>query len=119
LPASPDPPYRSVRHQRDLRTGIAKPFQLQSGVACGLPSLFGILRHASPNRMIQRSGGIIGFTELIGAGSFSKIADATLSCVFPSIAFFPVSISYNTAPSEKVSLLPSTSFPSTCSGDMY
>jgi len=47
------------------------------------------------------------------------IADATVSCDFPGNAFSPVRASYNTAPNEKMSLRPSSSFPSNCSGDMY
>ena len=55
----------------------------------------------------------------IGTGSFSRIAEATLSWLFPSKARLPVRVSYSTAPSEKMSLRPSSSLPSTCSGDMY
>src|SRR6476660_4887571 len=61
----------------------------------------------------------MGFTERIGGGSLSRIEAATLNWLLPSKARFPVTISYSTAPSEKMSLRPSTSFPCTCSGDMY
>src|SRR5262250_847707 len=44
------------------------------------------------------AGGVIGLIELIGASSFSRIADATLNWLFPANAFFPVTISYSTAP---------------------
>src|SRR5205807_7733438 len=57
--------------------------------------------------------------ERIDVGSFSRIEAATLNWLFPSKARFPVTISYSSAPSEKMSLRPSTSFPCTCSGDMY
>src|ERR1043166_9343338 len=67
----------------------------------------------------SKAGGASGFTVLIGAGSFSRIAEATLSWLFPSNARRPVYISYSTAPNAKMSLRPSRSFPSTCSGDMY
>src|ERR1700724_1136586 len=72
---------------------------------------FRIVRSTAP--------GVSGFTALTGSGSFSRIALATLNWLFPSNAFFPVNISYSTAPNEKMSLRPSTSFPSICSGDMY
>src|SRR5260370_938125 len=39
------------------------------------------------------AGGVKGLLELIGSGSFSKIADATLSWLLPSNARRPVSIS--------------------------
>jgi len=39
------------------------------------------------------AGGVIGLMELIGAGSFSRIADATLNWLLPSNAFLPVNIS--------------------------
>lgn len=42
-----------------------------------------------------------------------------LACDFPVNARFPVAISYNTAPSAKVSERAVASFPSICSGDMY
>src|SRR5262249_14980691 len=67
----------------------------------------------------SNAGGVRGFTVLRGTGSSCKIADATLSWLFPSNAFLPVNISYSTMPNEKISLRPSISFPSTCSGDMY
>ena len=67
----------------------------------------------------SNAGGVKGFTVLTGAGSFSNIVLATLSWLLPSNALFPVTISYSTVPNENTSLLPSTSFPSTCSGDMY
>ena len=62
---------------------------------------------------------VIGLTEPIGTGSSSRIAAATLKWLFPSKARFPVTISYRIVPREKMSLRPSTSFPCTCSGDMY
>src|SRR6266852_1958211 len=57
----------------------------------------------------------MGFTVLIGVGSFSRMAEATLSWLLPWNARWPVSISYSTAPSEKRSLRPSSSFPLICS----
>jgi hypothetical protein len=82
-------------------------------------------RHFAIERRVRRlpydahRSNIPLFTELIGVGSFSRMAEATLSWLFPSNARFPVSISYNTAPSEKISERASSSLPSTCSGDMY
>src|SRR5215471_5480237 len=67
----------------------------------------------------SKAGGVMGLIVVNGRGSFSRMAEATLSWLFPSKARWPVSISYKTAPSEKMSLRPSTSLPSTCSGDMY
>jgi hypothetical protein len=60
----------------------------------------------------------MGLMLLIGAGSFSRIAEATLSWLFPGKAHCPVNISCS-SPGEKMSLRPSSSLPSTCSGDMY
>src|SRR6516162_11244087 len=67
----------------------------------------------------SRAGGVMGLMLVIGEGSFSRIVEATLSWLFPSNAVLPLTISYSTAPSEKISLRPSNSFPSICSGDMY
>ena len=61
----------------------------------------------------------MGLAALIGSGSFSRIDDATEIWLLPSNARFPVAISYSTAPSAKMSLRASASFPSICSGDMY
>src|SRR5690348_10198475 len=52
----------------------------------------------------SKLSGVIDFVVVIDAGSFSKIADATLSCDLPSKALRPVTASYNTAPNEKMSL---------------
>src|ERR1700687_1387217 len=61
----------------------------------------------------------MGLIVLIGVGSFSRIAEATLSGLLPSKARLPVIISYSTAPSEKRSERASASRPSSCSGAMY
>src|SRR6267143_5324088 len=45
------------------------------------------------------AGGVIGFTALIGAGSFSRMAETTLSWLFPSNARCPVYFFYGTATS--------------------
>src|ERR1700746_4230093 len=57
--------------------------------------------------------------ELIGAGSFSRIADASEIWLLPSNGRLPEAISYSIAPSAKMSERTSASFPSICSGDMY
>src|ERR1700686_573680 len=67
----------------------------------------------------SRLTGVNGLIELSGGGSLSRIAEATLNGVLPSKARLPVSISYKTAPKEKMSLRPSSSCHCTCSGDMY
>jgi hypothetical protein len=63
---------------------------------------------------------VMGFTEAIAAGSFSRIAAATLTWVFPSKARFPVTISYSTALSEKCHCVRPLLFPvlaqATCTG---
>jgi hypothetical protein len=67
----------------------------------------------------SRAGGVIGLMLLIGVGSLSRIAETMLNLLLPSNAFRPLSISYKIAPSEKISLRASSSFPSTCFGDIY
>src|ERR1700686_1840055 len=61
----------------------------------------------------------MGLIVLIGAGSFSRTDDATLSGLLPSKACLPVIISYSTAPTEKRSDRASASRPFSCSGAMY
>ena len=53
--------------------------------------------------------------ELI-RGAVSRIASIKLAWLFPSNAFFPVTISWTTAPKVKGSVRTSASFPSSCSG---
>src|ERR1051326_4981698 len=104
------------------------------GVVCELASPIQRSSEARSRAVCQRSsacfikqrrivwssaGGLSGFRTPIGVGSFSRMADATLSLLAPSKARFPVTISYRTAPKEKMSLRPSICFPSICSGDMY
>src|SRR5215469_17527822 len=57
--------------------------------------------------------------ELIGAGSFSRIADASEIWLLPSNGRLLEAISYSTAPSAKMSERGSASLPSICSGDIY
>src|ERR1700728_842226 len=57
----------------------------------------------------SRLGGVSGAIVAIGSRSFSRIAEATLSWLFPGKALRPVIISYRTAPSEKMSLRESSS----------
>ena len=47
------------------------------------------------------------------------IADIKLAWLAPSNAFFPVTISYTTAPNAKMSVRASASLPSNCSGAIY
>ena len=65
------------------------------------------------------AGGVRGCSLLTGFGCLYSIADATPKWLLPSKARPPVTISYSTAPNEKMSLRASASFPSTCSGDIY
>jgi len=59
------------------------PLQLQSDVACGLKTLLRVfLQHVLTTR--SNAGGVNGCSCRIGAGSFSKIALATLIWLFPS-----------------------------------
>src|SRR6516225_5129065 len=67
----------------------------------------------------SRVGGVVGWTEHTGLGWAARMAAIVDAAVFPSNALVPVTISYSTAPSAKISLRESASLPSTCSGDMY
>ena len=53
------------------------------------------------------------------SGSFLTTASSTSGVVDPTNALLPASISYSTAPKEKISLRRSTGRPTACSGDMY
>ena len=53
------------------------------------------------------------------SGSLLTTASSTSGVVAPANARLPVSISYSTAPKEKISLRRSTGRPTACSGDMY
>ena len=61
---------------------------------------------------------MIGTCET-GGGSRSMMAAVMLARLFPSNALRPVTISYKTAPKEKISDRASASLPSSCSGDIY
>ena len=65
------------------------------------------------------AGGVIGWTVEIGSGSFVMIEEISEAWLTPAKAFFPVAISYSTAPSANMSVLVSASLPSSCSGAMY
>src|SRR5579863_2244015 len=65
------------------------------------------------------AGGEAGCTVEMAGGFLSSTAAITLAVFLPSNARLPVAISYNTAPSAKISLRVSASLPSTCSGAMY
>ena len=65
------------------------------------------------------AGGVIGATAEMGAGSSFMIEEISDACVAPENAFLPVAISYSTQPNEKMSVRPSASRPSSCSGAMY
>src|SRR5258708_4123914 len=69
--------------------------------------------------VVSSAEGDKGCTLEIGGGSAARIAAIVEAVVLPSNARWPVTISYNTAPSAKMSLRASASLPSTCSGDMY
>ena len=55
----------------------------------------------------------------MGAGSSFMMDEISDACVAPENAFLPVAISYSTHPNEKMSVRPSASRPSSCSGAMY
>ena len=65
------------------------------------------------------AGGDMGCTAEMGCGSEARIAATILAWLLPVKARLPEAISYNTAPSAKMSERASASFPSSCSGDMY
>ncbi len=67
----------------------------------------------------SRAIGDIGCSEAIDGGSDDMIAVISEACVAAENAFFPVAISYRTAPSAKMSVRASASLPSSCSGAMY
>ena len=58
-------------------------------------------------------------TVEIDGGSLDMIAVISDAWLAPEKAFFPVAISYSTAPRAKMSVRPSASLPSSCSGAMY
>ena len=74
-------------------------------------------RHRRTTR--SSAGGVIGATAEMGAGSSFMIDEISDACVAPENAFLPVAISYSTHPNEKMSVRPSASRPSSCSGAMY
>src|SRR5579859_6098368 len=76
-----------------------------------------LARHVCTTR--SSAGGEAGCTVEIAGGFLSSTAAITLAVFLPSNARLPVAISYNTAPSAKISLRVSASLPSTCSGAMY
>jgi hypothetical protein len=67
----------------------------------------------------SNAGGEVGSTAEIGAGSSFMIDEISDACDAPANALRPVAISYSTQPSAKMSVRPSASRPSSCSGDMY
>src|SRR5215471_925753 len=69
--------------------------------------------------MRSRAGGVIGRRDDIGGGAVSSIFAIRLAWLLPSKAFFPVAISYSTAPNAKMSVRASASLASSCSGAMY
>ena len=54
-----------------------------------------------------------------GAGSSFRILYMMALRLSPLKGVVPVSISYNTTPSAKISVLPLVAWPATCSGAMY
>ena len=81
-----------------------------------LPTFFRVFRQAPANGVVQcRRGHGLDATDRRGLFLEGK---SQLSVASAILARWPVSISYNTAPNEKMSLRPSSSLPSTCSGDM-
>src|SRR5213596_534597 len=70
--------------------------------------------------MIRSSSkGTSGFRRTAVVGSRSRIALKINAEVSPRNGSVPVHISYSTAPKEKRSVRASSSFPLTCSGDIY
>src|SRR6187200_3360304 len=63
--------------------------------------------------------GTCGLSARGDGGVSLRIARSTADAVSPLNAGRPVTISYNTAPSENKSARPSTASPLACSGDMY
>ncbi len=67
----------------------------------------------------SKAGGDVGITADTGAGSSFMIEEISDACDEPENAFRPVAISYSTHPNAKMSVRPSASLPSSCSGAMY
>ena len=75
------------------------------------------LARAAAQDLADGAGRIGG--ELGPVGSLLTTASSTSGVVAPGKARLPASISYSTAPNEKISLRRSAARPTACSGDMY
>ena len=67
----------------------------------------------------ESASGMAGFARTSGSGWCPRTEARTAPTVAPGKARRPARSSQRTAPREKTSLLPSSSSPLTCSGDMY
>src|SRR5580693_7544274 len=80
-----------------------------------------MVRSFSSDLLMMRSSscGTSGLMRTGATGARFRMASKTAAEVEPENACRPVAISYNTTPSEKISVRESRSLPSVCSGDMY
>jgi hypothetical protein len=103
---------------RTLPGAFANPLQFARKVTRTLPTVVREFCKAFSYRVIQ-----YGRRQWLGGGDRFRFLLEDRACNTQlALAFecaLPVTISYSSAPNEKMSLRPSTSLPSTCSGDMY
>jgi hypothetical protein len=76
-----------------------------------------LARHVRTSR--SSAGGLIGCEAEGGGGSVVRIAEISDAWLAPLNALRPVTISYSTEPSAKMSVRASARLPSSCSGAMY